>query len=125
MAVAVQKHSLPPGWSWVDTPVPITNIFVLILGSLLQTPQGQNTKPSAEEPGGLFRLDSLPREPPSACRKPGMLLRVGKATVSHDSSACNPPSPLGSVIKSLGMSWFPYNWSPKALGCWVHRKKSA
>lgn len=40
VAMAVQKHSLPPGWSWVDTPVPITNAFVLILGSMLQMPHG-------------------------------------------------------------------------------------
>lgn len=37
--MAVQNYSLPPGWSWVGTPVPITNVIVLILGHMLQMPQ--------------------------------------------------------------------------------------
>lgn len=98
MSMAVQQHFLSPGSCWVVTSVPITDVFVLNLGSTLQIPQGKNTKPNREK--GFFRLDSPPRGPLllagslACCR--GWGRQPCHVTLL---SPCSPLSPSGSVIE--------------------------
>lgn len=82
MAMAVQKHSLPPGpagWSWVDSPVPAAVFFSPELGehALDATGIEHQTQCTRTREKDFFRLDSLFRG--------SLLLRDGKAALSCDS----------------------------------------